>query len=556
MRRPPGGAAMGCFAWRAASMYKVMIVEDEMLVRIGLKNSVDWSQYGMEVVADLPDGQAAWDFYRKEKPDLIVTDIRMPKMDGMQLIENVRREDEETRIVVLSCLEEFELARKAMSLGVSNYILKLTMTEEEIGSVLDGVRKQLDQQGGSSESASSASYPSNLELIKEKMLKDFLFYGIFSPEEFESFAAQSGMRLTPARMVVCELEVDRYPLLREKFKDEHGHLIKMTLLNILEEIASARKRGEIFHLDEKHYLLLLSFEDVVSEQAIMQETKALLGHIQEAIRTCFNGSVSFGVSGIRPGFKSLPKLYAEAHKALRNKFLSGVAHLHQAGQPPDSAGVRQRIAQLRGYEPLLALLSPMKRKEFEEYLDFLENSLASGRKSVEVLLFQFVQWAGTSLYDDIQNEKTLLLSATEQLEACDTLADMLDQVADYFARIVEQTLGRLTISGEITKAIQFIKQHYKDNISLQTVADHVGLSFSYLSNLFKKELQITFIDYLNRYRIERAKELLTGTQMKSYDIAVEVGFSPEYTYFSKVFKKVTGLNPNDYRRQWLSGAQR
>src|SRR5690606_2230358 len=102
---------------------------------------------------------------------------------------------------------------------------------------------------------------------------------------------------------------------------------------------------------------------------------------------------------------------------------------------------------------------------------------------------------------------------------------------------------------------QYIKQNYKENISLQQVAEHVNLSFSYVSNLFKKELQITFIDYLNRYRVERAKELLTGTQMKSYDIANQVGFSPEYTYFSKVFKKVTGLNPNEYRRQWLSGTR-
>lgn len=114
-------------------MYKVMIVEDEMLVRVGLRSSVDWSKYGMEVAADLPDGQAAWDYYLKEKPDIVITDIRMPRMDGMELIGKIREADKETRIVVLSCLEEFDLARRAMSLGVSHYILKLTMTEAEIG---------------------------------------------------------------------------------------------------------------------------------------------------------------------------------------------------------------------------------------------------------------------------------------------------------------------------------------------------------------------------------------------------------------------------------------
>lgn len=536
-------------------MYRVMIVEDEMLVRIGLKNSVDWSKFGMEVTADLPDGLAAWEYYNKEKPELVITDIRMPKMDGMQLIENIRGQDKETRIVVLSCLEEFELARKAMSLGVSNYILKLTMTEEEIERVLDGVRQQLDQQGGKSDRAEGTPYPSNLDLIKEKMLKDFLFYNIFNAEEFEKFASQSGMRLTPARMVACEMEVDRYPRLKEKFQDEHGHLIKMTLLNLLGEITAARKRGESFHIDEKRYLLLFSFEDQVSEQAIIQETQAILSHVQEVIRTYFNGSVSFGISGIRSGFKSLPKLYAEARNALQNKFRSGSGMIHQTGQTADVSGIRARIDQIRHYEPLRSLLSPMKLKEYDQYLDLLNDSMMSESKSVEVLLFQFVQWVSTSLYDDIQNEKTILLSVTEQLEQCDTLPDLLDQIGAYFAEIVDQTRSRLQMSGEITKAIHYIKRHYKENISLQMVADHVNLSFSYLSNLFKKELQITFIDYLNRYRIERAKELLIGSQMKSYDIAVEVGFSPEYTYFSKVFKKVTGLGPGEYRRQWLTGSQ-
>ncbi|MDI4645646.1 response regulator transcription factor [Cohnella hashimotonis] len=534
-------------------MYKVMIVEDEMLVRVGLRSSVDWSKYGMEVAADLPDGQAAWDYYEKEKPDIVITDIRMPRMDGMQLIERIREADKTTRIVVLSCLEEFDLARRAMSLGVSHYILKLTMTEAEIGGVLEGVRRSLDEQSARGQPGEGKPHPSNLDLVKEKMLKDFLFYNIFSADEFERFVVQHSLRLQPVRLVACKMELDRFARIQEKFKDEHGHLIKMTLLNVLGEIASAACRGEAFCIDDKHYVILLSFEDVASEQSIQQETHAILSRIQEAISTYFGASASFGVSGIRSGYKNLPALYADAGKALRHKFLTGTGQMHRVGQLPDLAGVRARIARLRDAAPLRALLSPIKLKEYEAYLTSLEASLTDDRKTIESLLFHFLQWVGTSLYNDGQNEKTLLMNVTGQLEEADTLLEMLDCVSVFFAEIVEETRNRLHMSSDITKAIQYIKQHYKENISLQAVADHVNLSFSYLSFLFKKELQITFIDYLNRYRIERAKELMASTQMKSYDIAVEVGFSPEYTYFSKVFKKVTGLNPNDYRRQRTSG---
>jgi len=535
-------------------MYKVAIVEDEMLVRLGLKNSVDWSKFGMEVVADLPDGQAAWEHYQREKPDVVITDIRMPKMDGMQLIERIRSQDKSTRIVVLSCLEEFELARKAMTFGVSSYILKLTMTEEEIESVLDGVRNELIEQGGRAPHEGGRSQK-NMDLLKEKMLKDFLFYNIFSADEFESFALRNGLRLTSTRLVGCLMEVDRYSRLKEKFRDEHGHLIKMTLMNILDEITGIHKRGEAFHLEETRYLLLFSFDDMPSEQAIVQETRTILRHVQEVIRTYFNGSVSFGISGVQNGFKSIPKLYAESARALDRKFLAGPGQLHDAGHAADASAARAPLAAIRAAPALRALLSPMKLKEYDHYMEMFGQALEEERKSIEVLLFQFVQWVSTNVYDDNQNEMTLLFNVTDKLEQCDNLPDMLEQTLLYLNDIAEKARSQLQMSGEITKAIQYIKRHYTENISLQMVADHVGLSFSYLSNLFKKELEISFVDYLNRYRIERAKELLIGTQMKSYDIAVQVGFSPEYTYFSKVFKKVTGLNPNEYRKQWVTGAR-
>src|SRR5690606_30086065 len=182
---------------REAVMYKVIIVEDEMLVRMGLKNSVDWAKYHMSIEADLANGQAAWDYCMREGfPDLIITDIRMPVMDGMELIQQVRKHNKSTRIVVLSCLEEFELVRQAMALGVSNYILKLTMTEDEIATVLEAMRAELDAQGSSSTPAEQRKANQiNMELIKEKYTKDFLFYGIYSAEEFEAFAIQSRLRL-------------------------------------------------------------------------------------------------------------------------------------------------------------------------------------------------------------------------------------------------------------------------------------------------------------------------------------------------------------------------
>ena len=535
-------------------MHKVMIVEDEMLVRIGLKNSVDWSKFGMEVAADFPDGQAAWAYYEREKPDVVITDLSMPKMDGMTLISRIRGADRDTRIVVLSCLEEFELARKALSLGVTGYILKLTMTEQEIEDVLGAVRRELESRPDRQPPAQREASSSDRELLKEKMFKDFLFYKIFSADELGRFIERSGLRLSPVRLRVCVAEVDRYARLKEKFRDEHGHLIKMTLLNLFEEVLSAHKRGEAVQVSETRYALILHFDDLVSEQAIARETEDILGRVQEVIRLYFNGSVSFGIGGTASGYDSLHLLYAEAQRALERKFASGPGRRHRESDSADLSGVRERIGRIRRFEGIRSLLMPAKQREYDGMLDYFEREAGGDRRSLEIMLLRFVQWLGTNAYDSGQNEKTLLLSITENLEQCDNLPDMLDQAADYIEDLARQENGRMHMSDEIKRALDYIKQHYADNIGLQTVAEHVGLSPGYLSNLFKKELQTPFVDYLNRYRIERAKELLIEGRHKPSDIPVEVGFSPEYTYFSKVFKKVTGLNPNEYRKQMLTGS--
>lgn len=538
-------------------MYKVIIVEDEMLVRVGLRNSVDWSKFGMEVVADLHDGQAAWDYCQNQGyPDLMITDIRMPRMDGMELISNIRRQDKTIKIVVLTCLEEFGLVRQAMSLGVSHYILKLTMTEEEIEEILGGIAAELQarERGGPPQNEGSL-VPGNLDLIKEKVIKDFLFYGIYSVSEFEKFVEQSGIRLTPHRMVACTMEVDHYAGIRRKLRDDQGHLIRLTVLNILHEITNSCQRGETICLNETRYLLLFSFEDIISERSLMQELHAVLGTVQEAMVSCFteSGSVSFGISSVQSGFSSLRKMYAESGRALERKFYAGPGQRHTDFDPLELNLIRTQVEEIRQYAPLRNLLSPMRVREYDEYWDGLLDGVTNAKPAVRILLYQLIQWVSSHLYDDHQNEKTLLLSKTEMLDECGTLPEMLRHVHAYFIEAAEQAQTHLQMSNEITKAIQYIKHNYPRNISLQQVADHVNLSSGYLSNLFKKELQVTFVEYLNLYRIERAKELLAHTTMKSYDIAVQVGFSPEYTYFSKVFKKVTGLNPNEYRKQWVSG---
>ncbi|AZN41460.1 response regulator [Paenibacillus albus] len=195
-------------------MIKVIIVEDEMLVRIGLKNSIDWAKLGMEVIADLSNGQAAWEFYNEVKPDLILTDIRMPNMDGMQLISLIRETDAKTKIIILTAYEEFDLVKKAIRSGVTDYILKFKMSIDEMESVLRKVQTELQSESSLVSSAKQQDGQALAALdktsLKETAMKDYLSYGRYSDAEFAEITKKLNFRIQPERLLLCVMEIDNF----------------------------------------------------------------------------------------------------------------------------------------------------------------------------------------------------------------------------------------------------------------------------------------------------------------------------------------------------------
>ncbi len=288
-------------------MYKVLIVEDEMLVRVGLKNSVDWAKFNMVVVADVADGMTALSIYQREKPDLIITDIKMPKMSGMELISKIREDDKQTRIVILSCLEEFELARKAMSLGVTEYILKLTMTNDDMDKILEKVKTELVMQADGQIAKKAVAHSDDTE--KDGVLKDFLFYGLYSSEEFGAYVRKKGLRIFQEGLLLAIMEIDHYERLVLLLKDEKGHLIQRTILNALNEILDRRGAGEAFSESNNRYILILNFKGIISESLRHQEIKALMDNIRDSMKVYFNMETSIGTSSAQDGYGSLKDMY-------------------------------------------------------------------------------------------------------------------------------------------------------------------------------------------------------------------------------------------------------
>jgi Response regulator containing CheY-like receiver domain and AraC-type DNA-binding domain len=525
-------------------MYRVLIADDEILVRLALKNSIDWDKYDMMVIADANNGQAAWEVYEREKPDLVITDIKMPVMDGMEFIRRIRERGSKTVIIILSCLEDFELLRQALSLDISGYILKLTMSDDEIDKVLLKARDEMEK---NISRKSEAVVKLDNNVLKEEVFKRFLFYGDFQESEFEKHVNELKLFIKPHNLLVCLMEIDHFSQMKEKFNDKRGQMISLSIFNIINEVLKNYQRVEVIHDVNQRYIIFFSFHDINSEQRIHEELYSILGHIRKALKSYFNSTVSFGISSLKDGYASLGDLYTESENALKQKFHRGLEKYltlreQVINKPADS--VRAIFAEIQNY---MEMLNEAVRKGIIERAEMLLSSYCLPEESIKNMLFEWMHWLCISLNVNSGNMDELLISYHKQVQSAETLEEACEAYKRYIYNMIDIINKKNSLSREVVEAVQFIHAHYPAEIDLQQVADYTKLSPNYLSSLLKKETGLSFIEYLNQVRIENAKKLLLNTSMKSYEIAEKVGFASD-SYFSRAFKKMTNMGPYEFRR--------
>ena len=246
-------------------MFTVLIVEDEVLVSISIKNMIDWAKLDMCVIGEAQNGKDAYELYQREKPNLVITDIKMPVMDGLQLISKIREKDKQTKIIILTCYDEFDLVHKALMLGVSDYILKLRITTKEIEPVLQKVRSEMQSEVDSK--LVSRDFYINPAFIREKAFKDYILYQACSDMDFNAVIEKMNLRISPSRMVFCSMKLDNYESMCVNFDAKHEQTVRMTILNLIDDLLQKYQRGEIIHEKDERYWLLFSFDDMVSENS-------------------------------------------------------------------------------------------------------------------------------------------------------------------------------------------------------------------------------------------------------------------------------------------------
>ncbi len=537
-------------------MLKVFLVEDESIVREGLRDNIMWQQYGYQFAGEAGDGEMALPLIRKVKPDLLITDIRMPFMDGLALSRIVSAEFPQMKILIISGYDEFEYARQAISVGVEQYLLK-PITRHALQKVLAEIREKIENERAQED---------YLDKFKEEML------------EYEQFSRRNFFeKVFEGHLSVQEIYEQAQRLSLEM--DAEGYNLAMVSLwekrNIQERSQDSRltagKREELtrYFLRYPEYLMFrwnINTYGILmkGEEEQMEELKKKCQ--ENIVRICsgHDGEMEWYLAIGEPvaRLSLLPQVYSKVNHMMSYRFLKPGQHIltMEADEMPvfrkETEGSSLGGVDIAKVDPEI-IKNFLMRGQLEEIEDFVDGYLESQKTALQSRMFRDylvlnIRFTTIAFVEKLGYTQQELLehTCTDNMQSISlSMEEMKPYMAELMRRAIELSNRAMDSQGKklIQKAMEYIEEHYtKESISLNEVAGAVEVSANYFSTMFSQEMEMTFTEYVTQKRMEQAKLLLRQTEKHTGDIALEVGFRDPH-YFSFVFKKTQGCTPREYR---------
>jgi len=523
--------------------YKVFFVEDEIEIREGIRDNVDWQACGFEFCGEAPDGEIALPLLRATEPDLLITDIRMPFMDGLQLSQIVRDRLPATKIIILSGHDEFEYAQQAIKLGVLEYLLK-PVSVQDLHQVLRKAAAELDQERAERRALQRLrdQVEENRAALRERLLLR-LVTGAASPAEAIEKSQLLGIELIARSYLVVAIRIE--PSDRSAPLDLHRLHRGQQLAG-----AVAENNPDAFLLRKDLHELVLLLKGG-SPENLVEERDLLLERMRQALREV-QCELFAGSGAPQPRITDICTSFLDAtdrlEEAVRGRKSAAEANggLHEASLlQVDRSAVEDhlRFGSAEGFDAFFETFSrPLGDRA-------LRSSVAKSYIFTDVVL------ATARFVDELGGDVDQIVPELRDIEAVLAGIATLDQLRERVRSVVTaaQAFRDHRVLHQyapvIKQAQEYMARTYMDpDLSLSDVAGHVNHSACHFSAIFSQETGQTFKEYLTELRMKKARELLRTTTLKAFEICDQVGYKDPH-YFSHVFHKHTGLTPIEYRLQ-------
>ena len=534
---------------------KVFLVEDEMVIRRGIKNSIDWEKEGYIFCGEASDGELAYPMIIKEKPDILITDIRMPFMDGLELCKLVKKELPNIKILILSGYDEFDYAKEAIRLGVTEYLLK-PISSGKLLEALNGVSESIRREKEDKDLVRKymEEMRENTEHEKQKFFEQMIAGNLSMADALET-GKKYEMSLSAG---MYNLLLFRFTLGEENRKS--GELLGEAEYAI-EKLTERLEYVFEFQRGVEGWAFLLMADN---EEQMSERVKELSKDLEEIMKNYSTIAYFGGIGQPVARLRELEESFREAERALAARFTMELNRIISV----EDIRMAQNVDTLDDIEitsfgeiektrtMLEKFLNNGAEDEIDEFVDVYINELPEENLK-SVLMRQYIIMDAyivmMSFCEKIEGIEGEMQAQAEELKNSMKTIQTLEEIKNYIRMLLKKIIGvRDTISGrrysdiiEIAKD-QIRKTYMSDEISLNTIAAEVGMSPSYFSSIFSKEMGKTFVEYLTEIRMDRAKELLMCSSMKTSEIGYEVGYKDPH-YFSYIFKKTQNCTPKEFR---------
>ena len=538
-------------------MYKLLIVDDEPLVQVGLKSMLNWDQFQIEICGIVGNGQEAFHFIMEQKPHIVIADIRMPVMSGLDLLKKCREEIINFPVfIILTSYEDFEYAREALRYQVSDYLVKLELTQDTLIAALRKAISQVEEILKQNHISSNVEQPStfNIQTLKDRFFIRLINNLFENEEECLSQAKELNISFSSRFYGVSQLKIE--PLNTAPMSSSQQITLYNSTLQMFHKIMSKYVPCQIISLDTRYWAAIFSFPNS-SVNDCLQLLYNAFTETNEMLHNYYNVCVLSATGQILEQPLHLSSSYRDA------KQLSSKLSIHE---PLLFFDKLQKHLTLRNVFDM-TLFRKLLRKAFDE---FDEEALHSVFCSIfEVFYSNHPPY--TQVMDAASNILYLTLTLLNKGE--EFAKEIFSDEPDGYCSLYRQTSTTQILAWMnkldnglcqifkkqkknyknhiVVNVKKYIDSHINEHLTLQRVASTFSISPNYLSQLFKKYNDIGFNEYITQMKVEKAKYLLRQEHPKVYEIAEQLGFESAF-YFSKVFKKTTGISPKDYQNQNFS----
>ncbi|MFD0671511.1 helix-turn-helix domain-containing protein [Cohnella sp. GCM10027633] len=538
---------------------KMVVAEDEQSFREGLISIVDWHMYDIEICGVAENGRQALEMIERERPDLLLTDIRMPYLNGLELIQQAKAAGAKFHAVLITGYNEFEYAREAIKLGVTDYLLKPCMPGDIVKVIME-VKRKIDQSEADKPYAEemNRTWNRNIHLLKNQILTQWILQPRMPLENRAIVMREVDMALRPEpfELGLVRMDIDENKPPYESRRDLE--LIRYAVQNIAGESLEPIYGGklEVFRHGED---LLWIGNLPENETDGAERSEAALRLLKINVESHVKLSISVSVSSAHASVNDAHVAYQEALEAMESRFYQGRGGIYRHADIDRGQSAATSIlddAYLQQWEK--ELLVQLQNEQYGEAVDGIEAGMRYLREQAVYSRAEIIVRV-TSLILEIQKIAKERAGAIEwqdgivdwmqrmpEMKSLDECASILTKLVQSFAAAA---LSRRTLHRTVQATLELIKAKYGTNLTLEYAAKETFVSNTYLSSLFKQEMGVGFLDYLHQYRVERAKELLRENY-KVYAVAKLVGYQEE-RHFSSTFKKWTGLTPSQYQKGYV-----